>query len=127
MYKHEMHHIAHHHKRVNRFISEESQRQSTFSTKFIKCVLLAGSYFSKSRLGIEAHRYSHLLESRLVLTSSFVERNERMCRRTSSGKLLKHLLFSSTSFSSLSFCFFWQVVSITQMVSLIHKILYQIQ
>jgi hypothetical protein len=47
---------------------------------------------SKSRLGIEAHRYPHLLESRLVLTASFVGRKERMCRRISSGKFPKLLL-----------------------------------
>jgi len=70
-------------------------------------VLIAGKDPSKTRLGIEAHRYFHLLESRLVLAASFVGRRERMSRRTASGKLLRHLLFPSVSCSSFSVCFFW--------------------
>ena len=87
-------------------IMDESQRQSALSTKSIKRLLFAGS-LEKSKLGIEAQRYSHLLESTLVIMTIVVGRKERMCRKTSSGKFHKHLLFSSMYYSSFGFGFFW--------------------
>ncbi|KAM4112925.1 hypothetical protein ACJW30_05G178500 [Castanea mollissima] len=90
----------------NFFISEESRRRSTLSTKFMNCSLLSRFIPLKSRLGMEVQRYSHLLQSTLVLIASFVGSKDKMYRRISSGKLCKHLMFLPTaSHSSFSFCF----------------------
>jgi hypothetical protein len=75
----------------------------------MKSVLLAGKAFQKHTLGIQVQRNSHLLESTLVLTASSMARKEKMCQRTTLGRLLKHLLFGSMPCSSFSFCLlgFW--------------------